>query len=79
MTDFLYGCNNGTRPVEGAPIIVQDGYREIMCALTGDMVRVPNWTTIPYRMSTDCTYDASATDPGCKGCAHAPHLRSPAK
>jgi hypothetical protein len=79
MTDFLYGCNNGKRPVANAPILVQDGYFGGYDPVHAAIARTPKWVTIPFVMSTECHFDASANDPGCKGCAHAPHLRSPAK
>jgi hypothetical protein len=79
MTDFTYGCNNGKRPLANAPILVQDGYFGTYDPKYAAVTRTPKWVTIPFVMSTECQYDASATDPACKGCAHAPHLRPPAK
>jgi hypothetical protein len=80
MTDFTYGCNNGKRPVANAPILVQDGWHTgIFDYEDGSSDRIPRMVPIPFVMSTECQYDASATDSACKGCAHAPHLRPPAK
>jgi hypothetical protein len=74
---MINGCNNRPRPVAGAPVDVQDGYRDIMDGM-GNLVTVASYVQAPFRMSTDCQYDASARDQGCAGCQHAPHLRGAA-
>lgn len=75
MTARLNGCNNQPRPVAGAPMLVQDGYEPAVNEGWGWFSRTPRYRQIPHVMSTDCRYDASATDPGCAGCRHAPHLQ----
>lgn len=73
---MINGCNNRPRPVANKPLQVQDGYVLGMFTYeAGHTDRIDRMVTVPYVMSTDCQYGASATDPGCAGCTHAPHLR----
>jgi hypothetical protein len=68
----MNGCHNRPRPIAEAPVIVQDGWYS---SVLHENDAIPRLTAVPFRMSTECRYDASATDKGCAGCEHAPHLR----
>jgi len=57
-----YGCHN--RPEFAAEYYAKSGYD-----WSGNRVQV--WTLVPHRMSTECRYDQSLTDPMCSGCKHA--------
>lgn len=58
-----YGCWN--RPDEFEPYtIVQDGWRVFGADL------IPRRAEIEFRMSHECRYDRSETDPACAGCKH---------
>lgn len=70
------GCNNRPRPEAGKPLLVQDGYFNTVDEGWGNLSRRARYHTVPFTMYTECQYDASATDPGCSGCAHAPHLKA---
>lgn len=72
MADRLYACHNRPRPVAGAITHqAQDGWR--MHNIHDGAVTIRSAVPVDIRhvMSTDCRYDASATDPGCAGCEHA--------
>lgn len=63
--DKPYGCHNGDRDCKGyyAPqrFSGSDGYKPMF---RYEAVRVP------HRMSKECRYDMSLTDPRCNGCKH---------
>ncbi len=66
-----YGCHNKPRPVAGAPLAVQDGYvAGVFEYESGHTDRLARMVTVPFRMSTECKYDATGTDKGCAGCQH---------
>lgn len=60
-----YGCHNGDRRMQGyyAPnrMAGSDGYKPMF---RYEAVR------IEHRMSKECRYDMSLTDPRCDGCNH---------
>ena len=58
--DYRYGCHN--RPHFHEVIEVQDGWHDDGTRRT---------VKILFRMSTECRYDMSITDSGCKDCKHA--------
>jgi hypothetical protein len=60
----IYQCHNMPRPIAGTPLQVQDGYYQ-----HGNSTRMPRMVTVPFVMSTGCNYDATTTDPHCKGCS----------
>lgn len=60
----LNGCHNKPRPTAATTHQAQDGW------LSFEGSRLPNLVPVPFRMSTTCQYDKSATDPGCAGCQH---------
>lgn len=64
------GCNNRPRPAAGKPLLVQDGYVDNYSPIYATATRTARWVFKPFVMSTECKYDASATDPGCAGCQH---------
>jgi hypothetical protein len=69
---MLNDCNNRPRPVADKPLLVQDGYVHSMFEYeSGATDRIDRMVQVPFRMSPECKYDASATDAGCAGCAHA--------
>lgn len=61
--DFRYGCWNGDREFLGytAPNRQLD-------LVTGEFVLYALW--IDHKMSRDCRFDMSDTDPNCRGCKH---------
>lgn len=77
MTD-LYGCHNKPLPTTGKTYVAQSGWSETFRDGFGAPCRVPVYVDVPHVMSTECRYDASATDRMCAGCGHAPHLRQQA-
>jgi hypothetical protein len=69
-----YGCHNRPRPVAGgSPYMAQEGWRDEPDATRHEPypTRLPVMKEIRHVMSTDCMFDASATDPRCAGCIHA--------
>lgn len=61
----IYDCHNKPRPVQFAPLAVQDGwYRSTLSA-----TRYPKMSYAPFVMSTKCKYD-NPNDPHCAGCQH---------
>lgn len=81
----LNGCHNRPRPTAATSYQAQAGweYRNVLCAEPyeaprDEPTRIPVLVDIPHVMSTECRYDASATDQGCVACVHAMHLRAAA-
>jgi hypothetical protein len=52
-----YGCHNKPRPVVGAPVMHSNAFAT---------PKAPQ--SHPFRMTPECQYDQSKTDPGCAGC-----------
>lgn len=62
-----YGCHN--RPDEFEPAVwLQDGW--MPAVIDGEPTRLPRMIDIEFRMSNECRYDRSETDPACAGCKH---------
>jgi hypothetical protein len=62
-----YSCHNKPRPIPGARLAVQDGWRD----LSNGLSRYPNMVTTPFVMSPECKYTQQhAGDPECAGCVH---------
>jgi hypothetical protein len=70
MTDRVYGCHNRPRPTAGSSYLAQSGYDPTVNEGWGWFSRQPRYVEIKHTMSTDCRYDASATDRGCAECVH---------
>ena len=59
----LYGCHN--HPPRSDYVEVTSPYEHIANLLGLTLVR-----KYPFRMSKECMYDLSKTDPQCAGCKH---------
>lgn len=53
--DHRYGCHSRQRPIAGQTVTGAAAYG------------ARQW---PHRMSTECRYDLSLSDPSCTGCPH---------
>lgn len=69
---MINGCNNNPRPSRERTYPVQDGWRYV--ATAAGITREPIIIEQKFVMEEACVYVASATDQGCSGCVHAPHL-----
>ena len=66
---MTYGCHSRPRPTLATSYVTQAGWRETVIGADGP-VRFPVYAEVKHVMSTDCRYDAAATDRQCAGCPH---------
>jgi hypothetical protein len=74
---MTYGCHSKPRPTSETTYLAQEGwlYRNVIYSEPyesprDEFTRIPELVEIKHAMTTECKYDASASDKQCAGCPY---------